>query len=194
MDYLIIGKEKLKVVLSCEELKRQGVSAEELDYSNPKAKKIFCDILEYAKREFGFDTAKRKVLIQLYPSRDGSCEVFISCTEKDRALTEGSECSTRAFCFERFEDLSRVCRILAQSDTKPQGSEKSSVWVDKNQEWFLVVSGEEQTPPERSGDVSGLSFISEYASAEYRDAISLYLGEYATEICHGNAIETLGTI
>ena len=42
--------------------------------------------------------------------------------------------------------------------------------------------------------ISELSFISEYGYAEDARATSLYLGEYAKEICKENAVETLGRI
>ena len=78
MEYLIISESKLKVTLDLDELEQRSLEASALDYSDPDAKKLFGDILYAAKEELGFDTSGYRVLLQLYPSRDGGCELFIT--------------------------------------------------------------------------------------------------------------------
>ena len=39
---------------------------------------MFWDVLSRAKLRTGFDTDGQKVLVQLYPSKDGGCEIFVT--------------------------------------------------------------------------------------------------------------------
>ena len=101
MEYVIINESKLKVILDSYELQNKNLDAQDLDYADPYAKKLFGDILCYAKDNFGFDTSGHRVLLQLYPSKDGGCELFITKLgklQKDKFKLGGDLCAPFALC------------------------------------------------------------------------------------------------
>ena len=88
MEFILINDNKIKVMLTEEDLQEFEIEADELDYSNTDTKKMFWDVLSRAKRLTGFDTDGQRVLVQLYPSRHGGCEMFVTkigtlCTAED---------------------------------------------------------------------------------------------------------------
>ena len=208
MEYVMINESKLKVMLEESDLSRLELSSEELDYANPEAKQLFGDILGYAKEELGFDTSGYRVLLQLYPSKDGGCEIFItrlgkleeaevpkskenSAKEKTRKPQRRNK-KRKAFRFEHLSHLVGACRRLAESGSSPH----SEVFTDLDGDWFLILSYEDDEYSEVMDmlPVNELSFISEYGSPEDTRALSLYLGEYGRAICTSDAIETLSKL
>jgi negative regulator of genetic competence, sporulation and motility len=208
MEYVMINESKLKVMLEESDLAGLELSPDELDYANPEAKQLFGDILGYAKDELGFDTSGYRVLLQLYPSKDGGCEIFITRLGKledtsetkshDSGVKEASVKPRRkskrrkAFRFECLAHLVGACKRLAESGSLPQ----SEAFRDLGGEWFLILSygDDEYSEVMDMLPVNELSFISEYGSPEDARALSLYLGEYGMAVCRTNAIETLSKL
>lgn len=212
MEYLMINESKLKVTLEAEELEYLAPDVRELDYGDPAAKKLFGDILVYAKDRFGFDTEGYRVLLQLYPSKDGSCELFITRLGR----LEGADCKgentppkkeskenkeikrekkkrrEKAYRFDKLSYLLAVCKRLSDGNSLFS----SSAYVDGNGAWYLLLSFEEEEYEDVSDvlPIGELSFISEYASSENPRSTSLYLCEYGKTVCASHAIETLGSI
>ena len=192
MEYIMINEEKLKVMLEHNDLEEWDISVEALDYSNPEAKLVFEEILHYARENFGFDTSGHKVLLQIFPSRDGGCEVFITklsglspAEEYPQASREHKE--SVAFSFDRLSYLLAVCKRLAE---KGYGGE-SEAWADDYGKWYLILS---QSNISLFGELpipNDFSFISEYGDTQSPRALSLYLGEHAKIIC-ADAVNALG--
>ena len=78
MEIIMISDSKIKVMLSADDLKGFDLDTASLDYSNTETKRMFWDILSRAKHSIGFDTDGHRVLVQLYPSRCGGCEMFVT--------------------------------------------------------------------------------------------------------------------
>ena len=78
MEIILISESKLKIALREEDLASFEIRADELDYSNTETKRMFWDLLTRAKHKTGFDTDGQRVLVQLYPSKDGGCEMFVT--------------------------------------------------------------------------------------------------------------------
>ena len=209
MEYVVINDSKLKVILEGCELQNKNLDAQDLDYADPYAKKLFGDILCYAKDNFGFDTSGHRVLLQLYPSKDGGCELYITKLGKLQKDTECSEESQddkkkkeqsrqkkqkneKAFRFEHLRDLLMVCKRLYESECECSGS----VFVDRDGIWFLLLSFEDTLYDDIYDvlPINDLSFIFEYGSPENPTALSMYLCEHARQISAHRAIETLGKI
>ena len=195
MEYIMINEEKLKVMLEQNDLAEWDISVEALDYSNPDAKCVFEEILQYARERFGFDTSGHKVLLQLYPSRDGGCELFItklprlkSGEQEKKEICEQKE--SIAFGFEKLSHMLAVCNRLADKEFYVE----SEAWADENGKWYLILSGTDVSLLDELPFPSDISFISEYGEAQSPRALSLYLGEHAKSICPRDAVETLGNL
>ena len=192
MEYILINDSKLKIILESRELAEWDISADELDYANPAAKRVFEGLLDHAKKELGFDTSGYKVLLQLYPSKDGGCELFVTRLGKDPSAKHSSSekeqkrSEPRAYSFERLSHLLSVCKRLSVMGYKGD----SSAWFDTEDRWFLLLS----LPFEPTSDADSLNFISEYGEPESPKALALYLSEYGNEVCKSDAVTMLGKI
>ena len=200
MEYLIISESKLKVTLEPDELEQRSLEASALDYTDPDAKKLFGDILYEAKEELGFDTSGYRVLLQLYPSKDGGCELFITkLTSLDNEKSENTlpahkKCESkkkkrneRAFRFDRLSHLISVCKRLYESGEQIS----ASVYVDEQGVWFLLLSFEGSICDGLYDllPICEFSFITEYGTSEDPYGLSLYLGEHAKLICDKDALK-----
>ena len=77
MEFLLVGESKIKIVLNEEERKKYGLNSSSADVSGSAARRSFWQILDLAKNEVGFDPSGDKVLIQIYPIKEG-CEIFVT--------------------------------------------------------------------------------------------------------------------
>ena len=210
MEMLQISDSKLKVMLSREDLESFDLRAEELDYSNTATKRMFWDILNQAKRALGFDTDGARVLVQLYPSRAGECEMFITrigsvcrgCAEgniagdpplrpllhyKPAHRSASLKGDVGAFGFDGIDRMLTVCHRLCGIGY----SGKSGAYIGDNGRYYLFLDGL---------DLSGyipldeFSFIVEYGSSENVEALRSFLSEHGKAICKENAVEQLGAL
>lgn len=210
MEYILINESKLKITLEQEELEERSLASERLDYADPDAKQLFCDILKRAQRELGFDTTGHRVLLELYPIRDGGCELYVTRlgkldpspdsekeppepphqNKRETAKKQKKQRRQRAYRFDSLEHLCRVCRRLLESHIALE----SSAYFCERESWYLLLSYEDTEDISELLPLSELSFIGEYGYAEDLRSSLLYLGEYAREICKENAVERLGSI
>ncbi len=211
MEFILINENKIKVMLTNEDLSDFELRADELDYSNTETKRMFWDVLSRAKHKTGFDTDGQRVLVQLYPSRKGGCEMFVTkignlspndsgCCEQDSLSAEihdkkasfekapkiykKSKINYCVFSFVSLEDMLSVCRELQRFEY----SEKCSAYIGDNKFYYLVLSGIDTsgyTPFDK------FSFIGEFGTLENYETVKYYLSEHGTELCANNAVEIL---
>ncbi len=193
MEYILISESKLKIMLTRQDIAQWNISIDELDYGNPSAKAAFEEILGYAREELGFDTSGHKVLLQLYPSRDGGCELFITRLGESARRQTGEigapKQRQKAYSFEKLSHLLAVCKRLNREGFDGE----SSAWFDSEGKWFLLLSVDEDSELDLL-PLDRFSFICEYGNTESPKALSLYLSEYASPVCRDNASAILGKI
>ena len=196
MEIILISESKLKVMLTAEDLQGFEICAEILDYGNTETKRMLWDVLGRAKRSVGFDTDGHRVLVQLYPSRDGGCELFITrlgrlpCNEAPENAVIAAKAHTRpraggsAFGFDTMERLLAVCRRLA---SLPYEGE-SEAYLGDDRRCYLFLS-----EPDLSSylPLDEYSFIEEYGTVENVSALRHFVGEHARPICETGAIACL---
>ena len=124
MEFLLISENKMKIMLSSEEMKRYGIERESSDYKDPHIRKSFWQILDRARAECGFESRGEKIILQYYPSNNGA-EIFVT---KLGRISVGIEKSISAsdsvtmlssknmiYRIENEDDLRRLCGILCRS-------------------------------------------------------------------------------
>ena len=74
----MISGEKLKVMLSSADMEYYAISCDMLDSGNAQSRCAFRKILEDARGQCGFDAAGAKVFVQVFPSKEGGCEMFVT--------------------------------------------------------------------------------------------------------------------
>ena len=200
MEWIRISTNKLKIMLSAEDARRYALNCENADYTDLMTRKAFQEILTDVRHETGFDATEDKVYIQMYPSKEGGCELFV--TKLGLLLTENnhkeptptekqppakSEKSPRtvrkksnAFSFSHLDDLLALCRRLS-----PLYTGESEIWLDECGVWWLILTEE--------GDsavmLNDFNFIREYGQTVSAEQARAVLPEHGRAICLSRAVQ-----
>ena len=208
MDMIMISDRKLKVMLTQKDLDGYGIHTEDLDYANTDTKRMLWDLLSLAKRRVSFNTDGQRVLLQLFPSRDGGCEIFVSklgmlpredpsapadlyaepvlhC--KREYTSEPSPQRVGAFRFESVELLLAVCRRLYGIG---YGGE-SAAYAGDNRFYYLLLDGMDTTGYLPFDE---FSFIREYGTSESAEGALHFLSEHGSLLCPSDAVRILGSL
>ena len=78
MEILRIGKHAIKISLNTEEAQEYRIPECE-NINNEEIGEAFSRLLSKAKEAVDFSYAGRKIFTEIFPSRDGGCEIYISC-------------------------------------------------------------------------------------------------------------------
>ncbi len=187
MELILISNSKLKIMLSPDDMREHRLCCDSVDYSNTETRRAFWSILDEAKQQTGFDAASSRVYIQLYPSRSGGCELYVTkllpeCREgrSDKA-SEGRELIYR---FEGIDPMLRVCRRL--SLTGFDGS--ASAYIDEEKRaWLCLFCVDEH-------ELDRLAFIGEFGEECDPSSSHAYIAEHGRCICPQEAIERLASL
>ena len=116
MELIMINENKLKITLSVCDMKQYCLDCSTIDYDNTETRRAFWSILDEVKHQTGFDAASQKVFIQLYPSKEGGCEMYVTklgFTAPDESIDIAEqEDIGLAYHFTELDPLLRVCRQL----------------------------------------------------------------------------------
>lgn len=193
MELILISDSKLKIMLTRDDMQQYALNCDTIDYDNTETRRAFWNILDEAKHRTGFDAAAERVFIQLYPSKEGGCEMYVTKlgfdeTRASRALLPGGASKRGvlrsricAYRFAQLDELLVVCRRLSALDAPLP----SSAYRDDEGEWHLILD-ETNTPPEQLG------FLCEFGTAEDAGRLSVYIAEHGVCVRQGDAAAVLG--
>ena len=209
MEILKISKTAIKFSLTREELSLRGLSAEALDKTTTGAKRLIWELMDRARVEQGFDCGDARLLVRVFPSRDGGCELFVT-SEKEEERKENEEEEEEERNDERARSLPRAVLLLPESDEalfslcrrmKASGFRgKSELFADEQNRLLLLFEPCGRLPSyireqSEKRTAHAFPFVGEYgtvfAASEERRA---YLAEHARSVCGKNAVETLSRI
>ncbi len=203
MELILINSGKLKIMLTDDEMKKYDLDTDTIDYDTTSTRRAFWSILDDAKTQTGFDAASDRVFIQLYPSKKGGCEMYVTklgeACQPPRAVknsrgvhmvTERHESGRErlvAYSFDAMETMLSVCRRLLFIGW--HGSSQS--FRDRGGRCFLFLS---TALCGGIGYLDRLSFIGEYGTFENPKRLGLYVSEHGSCICENGAVERLGVL
>lgn len=203
MELILISSSKLKIMLTEEDMLRYELDCSSVNYDNTETRRAFWNILDEVKHRTGFDAASERVFIQLYPSKAGGCEIFVTKvglpgrTDKKipgpincgptKLLPDG-ECENMqiSFMFESVGQMIEVCRLAGRVGRIYD----SSAWVDGSGGCYLFA------------DIGGSGTETDYIRGvmnEFGSPIDnpnhiAYIKEHSKNLCTGRAIETLSVL
>ncbi len=202
MEWIRISQNKLKIMLSAEDARRYALDCKTADYADAVTRDAFREILTEVRAETGFDATEDKVYIQMYPSKEGGCELFV--TKMGLLLTESTTVGNHtppwpsggtrphkprrreyALSFAELEDLLSLCRRML-----PFYKGESEAWQDERGSWLLLLFDHGDPLSARED----FRFALEYGTCTSATEAKLYLGEHGKPICKKNAISVLGKL
>ena len=192
MELILISDSKLKIMLSPDDMNFYDIDCGSVDYGSTETRRAFWSILDTAKKKAGFDAASDRVYIQMYPSRDGGCEMYVtklgqkaqksSCPSAEK---KGAQILQLAYVFPSIRALLSVCNTLTKRTVRCE----SSAYAGEAGECMLFLSCEQSAKKRNC-----LGFIEEYG-AQTDHGISLtFAAEHYRCICPYEAVETLSSL
>lgn len=191
MEVIKIGFDSLKISLTADESREYGLDVDDAYLGEKRATEIFSAIFAKAREKTDFDFSFGRVLVEIYQSRDGGCEIFVSRAEvsdiyKDRASTINlpkSRSITLVYRFETINDLLRVSRRMENAGY----CGKSAVYHDsKKEQYYLSLDGIFQKELK-------YAFITEYGK-QMRASSLAYIKEHCECICKKDGVKILSKL
>ncbi len=196
MELILISASKLKVMLSPEDMRRYDISCDTIDKDSAVSRRAFWNILDEAKQQTGFDPAGSKIFVQMYPSRSGGCELFVTrlSGEKNSSMPGRTESAVLAesvmsppakrnpllgneeqsiYVFTSLSDLLSGCRRLSEQKSPPA----ARAYADEERtHYYLVLSADTPVLSEYNGErcrPRKFAYIEEHCRLFCKDAVNL---------------------
>ena len=192
MELILISSNKLKIILTKEEMKKYKLSAD-TDVSHIYEKKQFCVLLDEVKKRSGFDIMSDSIYVELFESLRGGCEIFITREglSKSKHLPQPKFKKEMietiiTYKFARAEDLILAAKRLS---TTPIVFE-SRLFSDENESFYLFLTSKEGY----SADSLPLIFLEEYGTKVKSSDIRLHLDEHGHDLISKNAVNVLAQL
>lgn len=188
MELIIISESRIKLMLTPDDM---------ASYTG-NTREVLREIMHDASRKCGCHPMEGRVFVQMYPSREGGCELFVTRLEdrrlsarmadafmrggEERTLTEFRRCGFRErhiiYSFETMQDLLNCCLGLWQMGY----SGASAAYADRGRRVYFLLLDQETV-------IAGEHFGTLCPSQTY-----YYISEHCDVICPDQAAEKLGRL
>lgn len=189
MELIVISESKLKVTLTPADMETYGLDFDGEDYDTTEGRRAIWRLFADVKERCGFDATGDRVLVQIWQSDDGGCELYVSKMPPAPPVMRtpaGSRYVKSLYVFDALSDMLEVCRELAHHTY----SRPSEVWVGDDGRWFLILESRSA-----GGDgLDELSFIEEYGTRERSPMALTVLAEHARPIAQGDAVARMARL
>ena len=206
MELIIINENKLKIIMTEQDMKDYGLDEDEFYCSLNDTRQIIEKIIHTSKAKTGFENIgrKEKLLLQLYPDKDGGCELFVTrinldygeetvmSNDKDKGYLiphEQAETTAQrqlAYSFKGFESITALCKEM-----KVRGYEgESSLFRGNDKKYYLFLD----PTANKKQNSSPSELLSEFGEPESVKEIADIMLEYGTSVIESNAVELLSEL
>ena len=192
MELLRIGDKKLKVTLSGEDMEHYRLDGETMDYDTTETRSAFWQILDEAKHKTGFDAGGGKIFVQIYPSRAGGCEMYVTLVgreEEGDAEQAPPVCTEGIYCFDSLATLLNVCRMLDEL-----GYRDTSAAYTAEGDYYLVINEHRRVGVYGSRPLGEYSFLEEYGTRYFGGVRLSYLREHGRCLREGDAVSLFSSL
>lgn len=202
MELILISDSKLKVMLTSEDMKHYELDSRTLDYDNTETRRAFWNILDEAKHKTGFDAAKERIFVQVYPSRSGGCEMYVTklglVGAGEGKITYPREipkkslgvAKNRVYRFSKLDTMISACKLLEERGY----TRDSQAYFDEEKRQYYLIISECSFSQKNNGLSEEYAFISEYGCRLSKEDIHFYIIEHCACICDKNAVELLSQL
>ena len=199
-----IDENKIKVILTLDDLQERNIDLSALSYNSPQTQKLFMDMMHIAESEYGFLVGDSQIFIEAVPTPPEGFEIIVTKVEDDKefesihkyiksklkradlaAKKKNKRISTNiiVYSFSTFED---VCQGVGQID---YSNSNSGSLYKYNNSYYLVI-------PKNFKDQTGFEPI-EITLNEFGERVSnsaffeAFLDEHGEKLMEDNALEII---
>ena len=184
MELIVIDVDRMKIMLSGEEMSSYCIDAMTIDTDDEDTKRILYDIIDRARRSAGLSCEYGRMFVRVFPSSDGGCEMYVTRyselfdEEESRDMQQGNTVPRRRrhiYATSSIESLARIGRALEAKGY----SGVSDVYISDGEDVYYLVLSE---------DEADLSVVCEYAEPVGLSGMLSYLSEHARILCERDAV------
>ncbi len=178
MEIIKINSDSFKVSLDAQETEKYHIKTID-EYTKEDASASIRALLEILKDD-GVDFGKERVFAEVYLSKDGSCEIFISkaLNSLKKLKSTVKPLSKAIYRFSCLKDLLNVCMVLKNVD---YNGDCEIYYNEKQKSYYALLYGIYQR------DIK-YAFLSEFGE-KIKESIFPYIKEYCLCLCDNNAVE-----
>lgn len=198
MEFIVINSDKLKVILSEEEMVEYDIHPDKFDYSDNVSKNVLRSVLDKALSEAGFDSRKTKLFVQMFSSKAGGCEIFISKIERQNCSTYETDYNISrkhliCYIFLDFKTMCNLCLRIKETER----NYKTSLYSDNETKYCLLFTKNDHIPSYLSCECDDQfypPYLCEYGNAVESEIKFLdYLNEHYNCIISEDAVEKIAS-
>lgn len=144
MEILRIGKQAVKVTLNEQEAIKYNIS-DNNQLSEEEIKESFSQLLKEIKLKADFAYSNKKLFTEIFPSKNGGCEIYISCinTEANKGVyrDKTSETDAKKKSLPSIYEIDSLDKLLTVSYRLKEikHREKTSVFYDEDRKKYFLV-------------------------------------------------------
>ncbi len=218
MEMIPISNSKLKIMLDESDMREYNIGTE-ADCASNETRHAIRNILDVAKTQIGFNTEGEEIFVQLYTSKSGGCELFVTksgmcdnAEQKNDKKSKKRESVSKKSSSEGCTALSLKKEELTRSSKRDYGRMIFSFEsIDLLCTVCRTIASKKTEYESRAyfdeygtyylvlnnigltaySRIGPLSFILEYGQRERSDHALTYLFEHGKVICPEHAVEIL---
>lgn len=175
MEVIRINRERIKIMLSPDDMVEMDINCDMLDSFDRKGKEAFGKIMQEARDRCGFISCGRKIFVQVFPSKDGGCEMFITKMNDNELSSRVKKQKRYYYKFEVFQNLLSFCAAIMNINYN------CAVYKDNEKGIYYIITDEKC-------DICG-----EFGGVECSETCDVYISERCKLICE-NAGKVLGRL
>lgn len=135
MEIIKINCAKVKISLSNVDMENLHINCDMLDCSNKSGRQAFNKILDETKEKTGFSTDGKRIFVQLFPSKDGGCDIFITkLNETNENNCVVSKKKIYCYSFENINELIGFCRTVKNQNYE----DLSPLYIDESKKKYYI--------------------------------------------------------
>lgn len=174
MEVIRINRERIKIMLSPLDMSEMEINCEMLDDFDKRGREAFGKIMKEARNKCGFISCGRKIFVQIFPSKDGGCELFITKLS-DAELSSTIKESKHYYRFEDMNSLIGFCSAARSYNVS------GIAYRDKDRGIYYIELDED------------FDLCGEFGGKRCAVGTEAYIAERCTFVCD-NAVKRLGEL
>ena len=139
MEHILISPGKLKLMLTKNDLDKYALDCETMDSEDPSTRRALRELLSDVKTASGFDAADDKLFIQLYPSKDGGAEIYITKLSLRREAEPDKSSSIRISSVYRFDTMRDLLCACSRANVYPATPPRASTAWHGEGVYYLIT-------------------------------------------------------
>lgn len=192
MEHILISPGKLKLILTPADVEHYELPLSN-DVGTERTERNLRALLDELGG-LGFDPGNDRLFVQLYPSKDGGAEIYITkLCEKPDTIASDRLTITHIGCFDTLEELLCCCERLVRSGFGEDG-DSEAFYEDSPKRWFLILYESMSCREYLDRGLRADAIIGEYGRNIKSHGTIYYIKEHCFIFCKKKAVKILGSM